>query len=152
MYKREKIKGVHIYWNGTNIFPLYKKCSGPIVSQRRINRLKYLVKMALEEEKGRIQQAFELFARRRYPGKRVTMNLPLAIERINNTHVCRGESMYGESDETGIWIAKSKLSDAYLFGTMLHEAMHFLCTWSNNKYMSESDEHMVMRSLGEDCL
>ena len=151
-YRKLKLKGVRIRWNKKNIFPEYDDTSGPLVSQRRINRLKILLIALVTEEKHRILRAFTTFAKKRYDKPvAVRMDLKATIDRIHSTFVCKSDSAYGESDDKKIWIAgNEKMSSAYLLGTMLHESLHYMCTF-NDKWISESDEHAVMRSLGEDC-
>ena len=151
-YRKLKLKGVHIRWSKKNVFPEYDNTSGPLVSQRRINRLKILLILLIKEEKDRILRAFKNFAKKRYDKPiTVSMDLNTTIERIHRTFVCKSESAYGESDESKIWITgNEKMSSTYLFGTMLHECLHYMCTF-NDKWISESDEHAIMRSLGEDC-
>ena len=78
------------------------------------------------------------------------LDLKGAAGRVDNTSVCHDESLYGESDGERIWIAKEKVNDAYLLGTMLHEALHYAAR-INNKYICEEDEHRVFRALGDDC-
>ena len=151
-YKKINIPGVHIKWDGY-IFPLYQKnVSGPRVSQRRINKLKHLTKRILNEEKDRIEAEFKQFARQRHRGKQLTVVLDweAALSRVDNTFVCHDESLYGESDGEKIWISKEKMSDAYLLGTLLHEALHYSCLL-NGKFICEKDEHQVFRRLGDDC-
>lgn len=97
-------------------------------------------------------RTFTKFAKSRYDKPvKVNMDLKSTIERIHRTRVCNSKSAYGESDDEKIWIAgNEKMSSTYLFGTMLHEALHYMCTF-NDKWISESDEHAIMRLLGEDC-
>ena len=92
-----RIPGAHIKWK-TDVFPTYPPTSGPLVSQRRINRLKPVVKALLEEEEIRITKAFVQFARKRHPGARVNVDLTGAMGRVDNTSVCQDESLFGESD------------------------------------------------------
>lgn len=151
-YKKIQIPGVHIKWNN-QIFPRYdKKISGSYVSQRRINKLKALAKKILEEERQRIQTVFMDYIRHRYKGRlmKVTFDIDGARERVENTYVCHDETLFGESDGEKIWIAKDKMSDAYLLGTLLHEALHYTVL-INGQFMCEKEEHRVFRRLGDDC-
>ena len=42
------------------------------------------------------------------------------------------------------------MNDTYLLGTMLHESLHYICTF-NGKDICSKDEHYVMSLLGDDC-
>lgn len=150
-YKKVKIPGVHIRW-GNNIFPTYHKKSGPYVSQRRINKLKILTKNILSEESQRIETVFMNYIRKRHKDRvlKVTVDIEGAMQRVDNTYVCHDESLFGESDGEKIWISKEKMSDAYLLGTLLHEALHFTVS-INGKSMCEKEEHLVFALLGDDC-
>ena len=150
-YKKVKIPGVHIRWNN-HIFPSYNGKSGPYVSQRRINKLKVLTKKILSEEKQRIRTVFMNYIRKRHKDRvmKVTLDIDGAMQRVDNTYVCHDESLFGESDGEKIWISKEKMSDAYLLGTLLHEALHFTVS-INNKPMCEKEEHLIFALLGDDC-
>ena len=52
-----------LHW-GNCLFPDYRDLSGPIVSQKRINRAKIIVKYILRQETQKITRAFETFAKK----------------------------------------------------------------------------------------
>lgn len=153
MYRQSvNIKGVRIQWHGQNIFPQYPATSGSFVSQRRINKLKPLAIRVLSEEKEKILKVFTTFLQRKYHGMvRVSFDLAFAIDRIHTTkvhHYKKGD-VFGECDEKKIFIAREKMNDSYLLGTMLHEALHYSCK-CNNKYICEEDEHHIFHLVGDD--
>jgi len=134
-----------------NIFPEYPETSGPYVSQRRINKLKPKVIHILQTKKAAILKGFQKLATRY--DKRVVIQLHMdeAIEKVQHARVTyESDSMHGESDDYRIWIPKNKTNDAHLLGTLLHEALHYICTF-NGKDICAKDEHYVMRLLGDDC-
>ena len=151
-YKKQIIRGSNITWTGNTIFPSYPSTSGSHVSQKRINRLKHLTKQILLQEKNRIEQEFKTFALKRYRDTPVCVlvDIPGDVARVDNTVLCNKQDLYGESDGEKIWIAKEKMNDAYLLGTLLHEALHYAATF-NGRYVCEADEHTVFRALGDDC-
>tara|TARA_Y100001970_G_C13952388_1_gene708902 strand:- start:269 stop:733 length:465 start_codon:yes stop_codon:yes gene_type:complete len=146
------IKGVSIKWSGQNIFPQYPSTSGSFVSQRRINKLKPLAIRILTEGKEQILKVFTNFLQRKYHGMvKVSFDLAFAIDRIHTTkvHTYKKGDVFGECDENKIFIAKEKMNDSYLLGTMLHEALHYSCK-CNNKYICEEDEHRIFNLVGDD--
>lgn len=148
-YKKHQVKNCFIKWD-KNIFPVYQTTSGSRVSQKRINRLKPILKTIIVEEFEKIRKAFYTFAKKRYNGKQIRVHLDLEkmLLRCDNIFVCKKDDIYGESDEDGIWIAKEKMNDSILLGTMLHESLHFCCTF-NKQWICSSDEHQIMSLLGE---
>ncbi len=149
---KQEARKKHIRWNGKNVFPdYYPQTSGPYVSQKRINQIKQLTIALLKKEKNRIYKAFFDFGRKRYKDSppRVTIDLDSACRRVHSASVCP-EGIYGECDEERIWIAKEKMSNAYLLGTLLHEALHYSVRF-NDRYICEDDEHSIFRTLGDDC-
>jgi hypothetical protein len=42
------------------------------------------------------------------------------------------------------------MNDTFLLGILLHEALHYCCSF-NGKDICSKDEHYVMRLLGEEC-
>ena len=154
MYRKNvDIKGVRIRWEGTHVFPHYPPTSGSFVSQKRINKLKPLAIRIFTAEQHKILKVFTGFLNRKYKGRHPTVkfDLEMAIQRINHTkvHHYKDGDVYGECDEEKILIAKEKMNDSYLLGTMLHEALHYSCT-CNNKYICEEDEHRVFNLIGDD--
>ena len=148
----KNIKGVDIRW-GQGIFPEYRDISGPIVSKKRINRLKPIVKNLLIVEEDKILNAFKTLARKRYRGKTmmIKIDIPYALNRVDTVVLATdNEDIYGETDGYTIWISSIKMSDEILLGTMLHEALHGLVTF-NKKGICEKDEHYCMSILGDDC-
>lgn len=153
MYRNSvNIKGVRIKWSGQNVFPRYPSTSGSFVSQRRINKLKPLAIRILSEEREKILKVFTKFLQRKYHGMvKVRFDLAFATERIETTkvHTYKKGDVFGECDENKIFIAKEKMNDSYLLGTMLHEALHYSCTCNKN-YISEEDEHKIFSLIGDD--
>jgi len=131
------------------IFPEYPKTSGSYVSQRRINKCKPQVIEILRTKQTQILKAFKKLATRYSRKPRIELHIDEAIERVNNARVIReADGLWGESDDTRIWIPANKTNDTVLMGTILHEALHYLCTF-NGKDICEKDEHYVMELLGE---
>jgi hypothetical protein len=134
-----------------SIFPEYPKTSGSYVSQRRINKLKPIVIHILETKQPQILNAFKKLASRYSKMPRIELHVQDAIEKVRNARVTAGsDCMHGESDDYRIWIPKNKTNDTVLMGTLLHEALHYICTF-NGKDICEKDEHYVMALLGDDC-
>lgn len=134
-----------------SIFPEYANTSGPYVSQRRINKAKPFVIAILKKHETDIYRAFAALGKRR---KREPHNIHLdigkAIEKVENAQVSpESDWAHGESDECTIWVAKNKLNDSMLIGTLLHESLHY-CTTIDGKDICTKDEHLVMKWLGED--
>ena len=143
-------KGYKIKW-GKGIFPEYGNLSGPKVSQKRINRAKTIVKLILQQEKNRIEKAFNTFAKKKFYNQKVNIKVDIlaAINMVDNTTLhTDDQDIYGESDGEQIWISSVKMSNETLIGTILHESLHNICT-INNKDICEKDEHAVMVDLGE---
>jgi hypothetical protein len=153
-YKKEcdSIKGVYLTWNNDRVFPEYKYNSGPIVSNKILERAKKIVINILTNEQTKIEKAFKLLTRR-YKDKyiEISYDYDAAYRRVRSTKLCpASDDCYGESDESGIWICKNKIDYPELVGTILHEALHYFA-YFNNKEICEKDEHYVMRALGDDC-
>ncbi len=151
-YKQKRpIKGVYVRWctNASQIFPDYRDVSGSTVSMRRINKAKKLVIQILDTEKNIIEKEFK----KRCNGS-IKIDFNFAKEKIDTAKLSSvvkpDESVYGQTTAGTIWITPMKMSDELLIGTLLHEALHDICT-VNGKIMCENDEHLVMRSLGDNC-
>ena len=81
----------------------------------------------------------------------IEFNIDQAIEKVKNARVIySSNNLHGESDNYRIWIPSAKMNDTYLLGTMLHESLHYICTF-NGKDICSKDEHYVMNYLGDDC-
>merc|ERR1711874_393541 len=146
------VKGMYIRWGG-DIFPDYRDVSGPHVSHKRLQRAKSIVVIILAQEEKRITRAFVEFCKRRYHGQNrvVTLDFQAAIQRVKNAKLQPdNDERFGESDGFTIWIARMKMSDEELVGTLLHEALHCLAM-IDNKEICAKDEHQVIRELGDDC-
>ena len=79
------------------------------------------------------------------------LKLEVAVHKIKNAVVCPGsDEDWGFSDEEKIWISTIKMNDTFLLGILLHESLHYCCTF-NGKDICSKDEHYVMRLLGEKC-
>ena len=149
----KNIKGFKLKWEGDNIFPNYPNTSGSYVSQKRINKVKNIVIQILIEEEKKILNAFKILAKKKYKNKKINveLNLNLALNKVNNTFVSKkNDDLHGESDDNKIWISKNKLNDQELIGTILHESLHYICTFNGNDICTK-DEHYVMSILGDDC-
>ena len=134
-----------------SIFPEYPKTSGSYVSQRRINKQKAVVIRILETKQVQIFNAFKKLAARYSKPPIIELHIEAAIEKVRNARVTVGsDEMHGESDDYRIWIPKNKTNDTVLMGTLLHEALHYICTF-NGKDICAKDEHYVMALLGDDC-
>ena len=134
-----------------HIFPKYPNTSGPYVSQRRINKQKNKVINILQQKKPQILSAFKQLAKRYSKKPVIELNIDQAIEKVKNARVIySSNNLHGESDNYRIWIPSAKMNDTYLLGTMLHEALHYICTF-NGKDICSKDEHYVMALLGDDC-
>ena len=134
-----------------SIFPEYPETSGSYVSQRRINKLKPVVIHILENKQQQILNAFKKLAARYSKPPKIVLHIEDAIEKVRNARVTsESHSMHGESDNYRIWIPKNKTNDTVLMGTLLHEALHYICTF-NGQDICEKDEHYVMALLGDDC-
>ena len=144
-------KGVRVRFRPSMVFPDYPGTSGAQVSQRRVNRLKPTAIAVLQDRERVVFRAFQAFARRRHSDRppKVRFDLTSALRRVEGAAVC-AEGVYGECDEERVWVAREKMNDAYLLGTLLHEALHFSTTF-NGKFVCEEDEHAVFRDLGDDC-
>ena len=133
------------------IFPTYPDTSGSRVSQRRINKQKYLVIQTLERKEHDIRKAFKQLARRYSKLPKIELHLHRAIEKVRNARVTHeSKDLHGESDDTRIWIPSNKINDVRLMGILLHESLHYICTF-DGKDICSKDEHYVMRLLGDDC-
>lgn len=145
------VKGVHVRFRPSMVFPNYPNTSGSHVSQRRVNRLKPIALAVLQDREKTVFKAFQAFARRRHSDRppKVRFDLETALRRVEGAAVCP-EGVYGECDEARVWVAREKMNDAYLLGTLLHEALHYAVTF-NGKFVCEDDEHAVFRALGDDC-
>jgi len=153
-YKKlaKELKGMHILWGTQTIFPKYKNTSGPLVSKKRINNATKIVILILKEEKNKIINAFKLLAKKKYKGENIKIKIDFesAINCVNNVKLINNDDIYGITDGYTIWISPTKMSYDYLIGTLLHESLHYICTF-NNKSICEKYEHYVMRILGDDC-
>ena len=154
-YKKlsKNIKGFKLEWEGDNIFPNYPNTSGSYVSQKRINKVKNIVINILVEEEEKILNAFKTLAKKKYKNKKIKieLNLNLALNKVNNTFISKfNDDLHGESDDNKIWISRNKLNDQELVGTILHESLHYICTFNSNDICSK-DEHYVMNILGDNC-
>eukprot|EP01084_Bolivina_argentea_P125102 221687_1 len=148
------LKGIYIKWskNPNYIFPDYREVSGSHVSQKRINVAKQIVCLILQQEERKITKAFDDLARKKYRGKKMilSVDIPSAIKRVQTAKVKRDNDYdYGEADDENMWISACQLSDEYLVGTILHEALHYIAKF-NGKDICEKDEHYVIKSLGDD--
>jgi len=134
-----------------NIFPSYPNTSGSHVSQRRINKQKEAVIHILQTKQPQILAAFKQLAKRYSKTPKIKLHIEQAIEKVRNAKVNHAsDDLHGESDDYRIWIGAAKMNDTYLMGTILHEALHYICTFDGNDICSEN-EHYVMRLLGDDC-
>lgn len=134
-----------------NIFPIYPNTSGSHVSQRRINKQKDNVIHILQTKKTQILSAFKQLAKRYSKPPKIELHIQKAIEKVKNARVTyESDDLHGESDDYRMWIPSGKMNDTYLMGTMLHEALHYICTF-DGKDISAQNEHYVMRLLGDDC-
>ena len=130
---------------------MYPTTSGSLVSQRRIHQIQTVAIDLLRSKQRLIEKTFREFAAKRYNRPvRVKMLWKHIEARILSAAVCQDESLYGECDENKVWISKEKMNDIYLLGTLLHEALHYGCTF-NGRWICEDDEHTIFRSLGDDC-
>ena len=148
-------KNIHIRWYKTQskVFPDYREVSGSKVGMRRLNRAKGVVKEILSTHQKAIRKEFEDFAKRK--GGRVTrLDFEEACEKVDTAKmgsiVKPDESYYGITTNNTIWITAMKMSDELLIGTLLHEAIHDIC-YINGNWISEVDEHIIMRELGDNC-
>jgi hypothetical protein len=133
------------------IFPDYPKTSGSHVSQRRINKLKQEAIDIITKNERSIQLAFQKLASRYTKNIVIDLKLDVAVSKIQNAVVSReSEIDWGYSDDEKIWIPTIKMNDTFLLGILLHESLHYCCTF-NGKDICSKDEHYVMRLLGEDC-
>ena len=137
-----------------NIFPIYPDTSGSFVSQRRINKQKELVIKILKEKQPQILMAFKQLAKKYTNAPKIKLHIDEAIEKVKNTKVIKvtanSDDYHGASDNYRMWIPAAKMNDKYLQGTMLHEALHYICTFNNHDICCK-DEHFVMALLGDDC-
>lgn len=134
-----------------SIFPDYPNTSGSHVSQRRINKQKDTVIRILQTKQPQILSAFKQLATRYSKTPKIELHIDMAIEKVRNARVTfDSDDLHGESDDYRMWIPAAKCNDTYLMGTMLHEALHYVCTFDGNDICSK-DEHYVMRLLGDDC-
>ena len=134
-----------------NIFPTYPNTSGSYVSQRRINKQKEAVIKILQTKQPQILAAFKQLAKRYSKQPKIELHIDTAIEKVANARVTYdSDDLHGESDDYRMWIPAAKCNDTYLMGTMLHEALHYICTFDGND-ICEKDEHYVMKILGDDC-
>jgi|TARA_B110000967_G_C18891897_1_gene567961 thymidylate synthase ThyX len=133
------------------VFPKYPKTSGSHISQRRINKQKEAVINVLQTKQPQILAAFKQLAKRHSKQPKIELHIEQAIDKVNNACVTYdSDDLHGESDDYRMWIPAAKCNDTYLLGTMLHEALHYICTFDGNDICSK-DEHYVMRLLGDDC-
>jgi hypothetical protein len=133
------------------IFPNYPNTSGSRVSQRRINKQKDAVINILKTKEPEIRKAFKQLAKRYSKNPKIELHMDMAIEKVKNAQVTyESEYLHGESDNYRMWIPAAKMNDVYLMGTILHEALHYICTFDGKDICSEN-EHYVMRLLGDDC-
>ena len=133
------------------IFPDYPNTSGSYVSQRRINKQKKTVIDILQKRESDIKRAFQQLAKRYSNPPQIKLHIEQAIQKVERAKVTRAsEELHGESDDTRIWIPSNKMNDIRLMGTLLHEALHYICTF-NGRDICCKDEHYVMQLLGDDC-
>jgi hypothetical protein len=134
-----------------SVFPSYPNTSGSFISQRRINKQKEAVIAILKTKQPQILAAFKQLAKRYSKQPKIEMHFDQAIEKVRNARVTSdSDELHGESDDYRMWIPAAKCNDTYLLGTMLHEALHYICTFDGND-ICEKDEHYTMRLLGDDC-
>lgn len=147
-----KTKGFQKMRWGKSLFPHYRNLSGPKVSKKRIKRASIIVKYILQQEKAKIIKAFEIFAKKKFYNKNpiIDVDIDRAIAMVDNTVLyTEDDCLYGCSDGNQIWISAIKMSNEALVGTILHESLHNIST-INGKDICEKDEHLVMKSLGEE--
>lgn len=147
-YKQKyPIKGVYVRWHSSKIFPDYRDVSGPIVSQKRLNNAKNLVKKILDEEYSKIEKEYK----KRFNGI-ITLNLEFAKYKVDNAKLSSTikpeEEYYGWAMGDKIRISCTKMSDEAIIGTLLHEALHDIAK-VNGKDVCENDEHIIIRNLGD---
>ena len=105
----------------------------------------------LKTKQSQILAAFKQLAKRYSKPPKIELHIEQAIEKVRNARVTyESEDLHGESDDYRMWIPAAKCNDTYLMGTMLHEALHYICTFDGSDICSK-DEHYVMRLLGDDC-
>lgn len=144
-------KMVNFKWDNGSIFPIYPNTSGSFASQRRINKLKPVAIAILTQEHLKIESAFKTLSKSRDHNVIVDLHLEWAIEKIKNARMSSEDSdLHGESDGETIWISKNKINDSELLGVLLHESLHYCCTFNGHDICTK-DEHRVMRMLGDDC-
>jgi hypothetical protein len=155
--KRHGAAGIRWHASAHLVFPNYSEVSGSAVGGRRLRRAKPVVLaiLAREDAAAAIRRAFVGLARRRgAPGAHVAVDLAAATHKVRGAKLSStirpDESAYGMTANGVIWITPTKMSDDMLIGTLLHEALHDVCT-INGKFICETDEHRVMRALGEQC-
>ena len=148
-------KGIHVRWykNSSKVFPNYRDISGSVVGIRRLNRAKIVVQKILTTQQPIITREFVALAKKK-GGTVSNIDFSEALEKVQTAKmgsiISPDESYYGCTKNSTIWITAMKMSDELLIGTLLHEAIHDICT-IGGKYICEVDEHHVMRTLGDNC-
>ena len=133
------------------IFPEYPNTSGSYVSQRRINKQKAAVIHILKTREFEIRKAFGQLAKRYSHPPQIKLHIDQAIEKVQHAKVTKAsDDLHGESDDKRIWIPSNKVNDIRLMGILLHESLHYICTF-NGRDICSKDEHYVMQLLGDDC-
>ena len=139
-------KMVNFRWENGSIFPSYPDTSGSHASQRRINKLKLVALAILNQESSKIEYAFKALAKSRGQHIQIEMHLDWASLKVENARMSNEDGgLHGDT----IWISKNKINAAVLLGVLLHESLHYCCTFNGHDICTK-DEHRVMRMLGDD--
>ena len=156
MYKKQQ-QGMYIRWYSQidKIFPDYRDISGSLVTKKRLKVAIKKVQDVLEQTEPIIHQRFIDYVNKKYNSSHyLFLDMNFAIEKLGSAKISSiikpTDDVYGFTYNRKIWITSMKMSDELLVGTLLHEALHDICT-VNGKNICEDGEHQILRSLGDHC-
>ena len=125
------------------LFPDYE-CESPVVSTA------YHIKRYARRATERILQheAAILRAARSIDGQ-ATIVLERARRKLRNVKRVQLDDAWGQTSDTCIEISDAPMTESYVLGTLIHEALHDVFYHADGNAFSEEEEHRAMYALGE---
>ena len=136
----QKQKGMPKY-----IFPNYDKNTGMVSKKASLDKYAQECLMIIWENKKRIIKAIQKI------DKDAKITFRYTLTKLSNIKRVKLKDCWGQADETGIDIAYSNMSESFLLGTILHEALHNVAFHKDKTPFTEEEDHKFMRILGEIC-
>ena len=125
------------------LFPTYSQ-SSPTVSTAYI--IDYYARCAAERI-SQHQKEIRLAAQR--IDRKAKINLQRAYGKLRNVKRKPLKSVWGQADAVSIDISSYDMTENYVIGTLIHEALHDIFLHGNGHSFTEEEDHRVMHILGE---